>query len=548
MNKGRAAIEQDIGTWLKEYGSEEVSVAALLCDRYASDPEKIALFYENEQGESYRLSFAQLSVFSAKMAGFLKTLGIQKGDRVAVMLPKTPELAITALAIWRLGAVYLPLFTAFGPEAIHYRLAGGGAQVLVTDAGNRRKIGGDGPENKSDIHVITVGCSAESGLMPGDFNFWQELSNAEPLEQAVTVSGDDLLILIYTSGTTGLPKGCKMPVRSLAAFEAYMRFGLDLQENDVFWNIADPGWAYGLYYNLIGTLLLGKTVLFYHAPFQPDKVYGIMEKYGVTNFTGAPTAYKVLMGAGEEMARQAKLALRTLSSAGEPLNPQVIHWTEKMWGLPVHDHYGQTEGGMMLNNHHFPGLKEKIKPGAMGRPMPGYKMIVLNSQGNEMPVGKQGELGIDLAGSPLFTFRGYWQNAKETANKFSGGGRYYLTGDFACLDTEGYFHFVSRSDDIILSAGYRIGPFEVENVLMQHEAVLEAAVVGVPDELRGEVVKAYVVLKPDYYPQEDLVRELQHFVRNRLSAHAYPKRIEFIKQIPHTNSGKIQRYLLREAN
>ncbi|ATW27500.1 AMP-binding protein [Candidatus Formimonas warabiya] len=547
MNTEELGTDNAVRAWRTEYGAEAVAVADMLCDRYACAPEKVALFYENEKGENLQLSFAQLSASSAKMAGFLKSLGIRKGDRIAVMLPKTPELVIAALAIWRLGAVYLPLFTAFGPEAINYRLKDSGARALVTDVGNRTKILED-ERNRDGLQIITVAGPRESGFAPGDFSFWEELESAVPLKQAVIVSWNDLLVLIYTSGTTGHPKGCEMPVKSLAAFEAYMRYGLDLQENDVYWNIADPGWAYGLYYNLIGTLLMGKTILFYHAPFNPAGAYHIMEKYQVTNLTGAPTAYKVIMGAGEEMARKAQLHLRVLSSAGEPLNPHVIKWAKKMWGLPIYDHYGQTEGGMMLNNHHFPGLDEKIKPGSMGRPMPGYKMVVLNSEGQELANGQRGELAVDLANSPLFGFRHYWQNEKDTKEKFTGDGRYYLTGDIARVDIEGHFYFVSRSDDIILSAGYRIGPFEIENVLMQHEAVLEAAVIGVPDELRGEIVKAFVVLKPGSFNKEALAQELQNFVKKRLSAHAYPKQIEFLDQIPRTSSGKIQRYLLRRAN
>jgi len=548
MNIGELEIGNAIGSWLKEYGGEDVSVASMLCDRYASVPGKTALYYENEKGESLQLTYAQLSAYSSRMAGFLQYMGIKKGDRVAVMLPKTTELVIAALAIWRLGAVYVPLFTAFGPEAINYRLQDSGARLLVTDTDNRMKISITDERNDNGFRVITVTDPQGNGLKKGDFSFWHELESSDFVNQTVKVSGDDTLVLIYSSGTTGHPKGCEIPVKCLAAFEAYMRFGLDLREDDVYWNIADPGWAYGLYYNLIGTLLVGKAILFYHASFNPAGVYQFMEKYGVTNVTGAPTAYKVLIGAGEEMARKVNLSLRVLSSAGEPLNPQVIKWAQKIWGLPIYDHYGQTEGGMMLNNHHMPCLEKNIKLGSMGQPMPGYRMVVLDNAGNEMFSGQEGELAIDLAKSPLFGFRRYWQNEKDTKERYSKDERFYLTGDVARFDEDGHFYFVGRSDDIILSAGYRIGPFEVENVLMQHEAVLEAAVIGIPDELRGEVVKGFVVLNQGTYNKEVLAQELKEYIKKQLFAHAYPRQIEFVDQIPRTSSGKIQRYLLRKAN
>jgi len=535
------SVQDTVLALLETYGGKGLSVTDLICDRHASIPERVALFYESANGETVKFTFAELRELSAKLAGFFADIGVRKGDRVAVMLPKSPELVIAALAVWRLGAVYVPLFTAFGPDAVGYRIGDGQVRLLITDAANRVKLAG----GISLPDVVTVAGPQGTGVENGDHDFWRELTGGKPLIDPVYVSGDDLLVLLYTSGTTGNPKGVEIPVRALASFEAYMRFGLDLRDDDMYWNLADPGWAYGLYYNLIGPLLIGKATLFYSGPFDPLGTYRILEKYRVTNFAAAPTAYRALMAVGDEPARRAKLSLRVASSAGEPLNPKVISWAKETWGVLVYDHYGQTELGMTVNNHHLPALEEEIRPGSMGKAMPGFRMVVVDSEGRELGPGQEGELAVDVAGSPLFWFRRYWNDAERTRERFVAGGRYYLTGDAASLDKDGFFFFTGRSDDIILSAGYRIGPFEVESALMQHEAVAEAAVVGKPDELRGEIVKAYVVLKPGVPAVEGLGEELSLFVKRRLSAHEYPREVEFVDQLPKTPSGKIQRFLLR---
>lgn len=536
------STQEKINEWLQEYGGDKVSVADFLCDRHARIPERVALYYENEAGESSKFTFAELKELSSKMAGFLQGAGVQKGDRVAVMLPKSPEIIISALAIWRLGAVYQPLFTAFGPEAIAYRMKDSNAKIIITDNNNRSKL--HEITEKTDVKVITV-AGGNSTTLENDYDFWSVLNISIALENPTLVNGEDLLILLYTSGTTGNPKGAKIPVKSLAAFEAYMRFGLDMREEDMYWNVADPGWAYGLYYNLIGPLLIGKATLFYSAPFNPDNVYRILEKYRITNFAAAPTAYRVMVAAGEEGLKNAKFQLRVASSAGEPLNPSLIDWAKEKLGIPIFDHFGQTELGMAVNNHHLPQLKKVIKPGSMGQSMPGFRIVVLDKEGNEVSSGQEGEMAVDIQNSPLFWFQGYWQDEERTQQRFVGNGRYYLAGDAVSMDDEGYVFFSGRSDDVIMSAGYRIGPFEVESALMQHPATAETAVIGVPDSLKGEIVKAFVVLKPGYSPSEELATELSLFVKNRLSAHQYPREISFVTELPKTPSGKIQRFLLR---
>jgi acetyl-CoA synthetase len=531
---------------LKQYTGENLSVSNFLCDRHATVPERIALFYESSTGDSQKFTFAELKDLSSKLAGVLKHIGIEKGDRVAVMLPKSVEMIIAALAVWRLGAVYVPLFTAFGPEAIEHRVNDSGTKVIITDNKNRNKL--NLTTNMLPVNIITVSKKDAEKVADGDCSFWEELRKAEPLVQATLVNGDDLCILLYTSGTTGKPKGVEIPVKSLASFEAYMRFGIDLRENDMYWNLADPGWAYGLYYNLIGPLLIGKATLFYGGSFDPKEVYRILEKYKVTNFAAAPTAYKGIINAGEDLAKSYKLHLRVASSAGEPLNPNIISWAEKVWGTPIYDHFGQTELGMAVNNHHYSELDDKIKPGSMGKSMPGFRVAIIDDEGNELDPNEEGQMAVDMINSPLCWFRRYWNDSKRTKERFTADGRYYFVGDTASEDKDEYFFFSGRSDDIILSAGYRIGPFEVESALMQHEAVAEAAVVGKTDDLRGEIVKAFIVLKSGYVANEELSNELSIFVKERLSAHEYPKEILFTDVLPKTPSGKIQRFILKREN
>uniref|UniRef100_A0A832A1X6 AMP-dependent synthetase n=1 Tax=Desulfacinum infernum TaxID=35837 RepID=A0A832A1X6_9BACT len=531
---------------LEEYGGTKVNAAHFICDRHTNIPERIALFYETASGESSKWTFRELTDLSQKLAGFLREAGIGKGDRVAAMLPKCPELLITALAVWRLGATYVPLFTAFGPDAIDYRVLDSGCKMVVTNGIHRPKISKTKAYEQGALEVVTITDALGKGLAKGDYSFWSELEAGSPVKEVEWITGDALMILLYTSGTTGTPKGVEVPIKALASFETYMRFGLDLREDDVYWNMADPGWAYGLYYNLIGAMLIGKGTLFFNAPFDPSLIYKILEKYRVTNFASAPTAYRALKAQGLETARKHRFSIRCASSAGEPLNPEVIEWFHQLWGVQIHDQYGQTELGMAANNHHHPAAKRPIKLGSMGPSMPGFRMVVVDDNGNELGPGEEGHFAVDTHNSPLMWFHGYWNAPDKTAEKFVGGGRYYLTGDTVSRDEDGYFYFSGRSDDIILSAGYRIGPFEVESAIMKHPAVAEVAVVGVPDELRGEVVKAYVVLKRDYRADQALAEEIKQFVKSQLSAHEYPREIEFTDQLPKTPSGKVQRFLLRK--
>ncbi|MGI8858394.1 MAG: AMP-binding protein [Thermomicrobiales bacterium] len=535
-----ADVQRQIDAWQAEHTGANLSVAHLLCDRYADTPDRIALRYEDATGAQQTFTFARLRDQSARFATVLRAMGVGKGDRVATLLPKSPELMIATLAIWWLGAVHVPLFTAFGPQAISFRTENSGTHVVITDAANRTKLTG------MDLRVVTVeGPDAATLRHDDDVPFWSSLRAAALLADVVTVTGDDLFILIYTSGTTGYPKGVEVPVRALTAFAIYMRFGLDVRDDDLFWNIADPGWAYGLYYALVGPLLLGMPTLFINAPFSVDGTLHILRNYGVTNFAAAPTVYRAMRATGLRDVRDG-LRLRVLSSAGEPLNPDVIAWAEQTLGVPIHDQYGQTEHGMMIVNHNTPALRQPLRPGSMGVQMPGFRAVIVDDDGNERGPGEEGQIGLDIPQSPIYWFRGYYEAREWSDKRIVGGGRYYLSGDAASRDADNFFYFSGRADDIISSAGYRIGTFEVESALMQHPAVAEAAAVGKPDELRGEVVTAFVVLKAGHAPTDALAAELSQSVKTNLSAHAYPRAITFVDQLPKTPSGKVQRFLLRQ--
>jgi len=509
-----------------------INVCVECCDRHAAAG-GTALDWEGVDGRRASMTFAELQVQSARFANLLFARGIGAGDVVAALLPRTPALLIVALGTWRAGAVYQPLFTAFGSKAIEHRIAASGAKLIVTDAGNRPKL-----SEIDDLPAVAVSGPAASGSPASDADLFAELDGQSDVFDPVPRRGDDPFIILFTSGTTGLPKGVQVPIRALCSFQIYMRDAMDLRPGDRFWNIADPGWAYGLYYAIIGPLLLGHATTFYEGSFTAESTYRIIAKHGITNLAGSPTAFRLLIAAGSEAAAALKGRLRVVSSAGEPLNPEVIRWFAEHLDVVVHDQYGQTETGMILGNHH--GLAHPVSVGSAGFAMPGYRVAVLGDDGREQPAGTPGALAVDIARSPLFWFTGYHGKLALAA---SGG--YYRTGDTVEMNLDGEVSFIGRADDVITSSGYRIGPFDVESTLLEHAAVVEAAVVGKPDPERTELVKAFVVLAPDRIPEAGLAEELREWVKHRLSAHAYPREIEFVTDLPKTPSGKLQRFLLR---
>lgn len=491
---------------------------------------RIALVHEDGEGRISRFSYAELEAATARVAGWLQAQGLGVGDRVACMLPRTPHLMIAVLATWRIGAVYQPLFTAFGPDAVDFRLARANARLVITDLANRHKFAGlDGCPP-----ILCVGGNADA-----DDVDWQVAAAHAPIEVTPPrLDPQAPFLQMFTSGTVGKPKGVAVPLAALPAFTLYMELAIDLTRDDRFWNMADPGWAYGLYYAITGPLLLGATTHFCEAAFDAEGALNFMQRHGITNFAAAPTAYRLMKASGRFDDAAERLSLRVASSAGEPLNTEVVNWVQRALGCPVMDHYGQTETGMTCCNHH---RLEHAKPaGGMGMPLPGYRLAVLDADHNELPAGEPGVLGVDIAASPAHFFPGYtWQEKLP----FAQG--YYLTGDVVIREDDGTFCFAGRNDDIITTAGYRVGPTDVENTVMTHPAVAESAAVGKPDAIRGEVIKSYVVLREGHVPSDELAEEIRLRVRERLSSHAYPRDIEFVDTLPKTPSGKIQRFKLR---
>ena len=507
-------------------------------DRHAKDPKKLALFYISPEGREEKYTYRELKHLSSKFANVLKKLGVDKGDRVARMLPRCPENYITFMGVWKAGAVDIPLYTAFGPEAVEQRVKGAGVKVLVTDSENRSKlekiVGG-----LPGVEIIVVSGERGLGIHRGDLSFHHEMANASRDFETVETKAEDLAIIQYTSGTTGPPKGAMVSHGSLICLLPYPRYSLAVQEDDMYWGFADPGWIYGLLTAGSSVLVMGGSLLVYGGRFDARTWYEIMQKYEVTNFTAAPTAFRTVIAAGDDLPQQYKLKVRRLSSAGESLNPESSLWFQKHFGVSMSDHYGATEVGMTLGN--YPFMKEKL--GSMGKPCPGFEVAIIDEKGNKLAPGQTGLIAVRR--HKYLLAQGYWNDPEKWEARFIMG-EWFNTGDLAATDEDGYYFFKGREDDIISSAGYRIGPAEVEGTLLEHPAVAEAAVVGKSDPQRGELVKAFVVLKAGFEPSGDLGKELKNLVRDRYSKHAYPREIDFLPELPKTESGKVMRRELRK--
>lgn len=512
-----------------------------VCRHVGSGP---AIYWEGAGDEREVLTYADLDERSARVANALESLGVEAGEPVATLIPRVPELYSTFLGIWRRGAVYVPLFTAFGPNAISVRAADAGVKTVVTTTEYREKIAA--VEDEVGIETVVVVDRGGDGVDDADLAYRELVADQPPTYETAETSADDLCTLEYTSGTTGPPKGCELTHRVLAALYPYLRCSMALDDDETVWGAADPGWMYGLLTAGIAPVSVGVPNVVYEGEFDPEHWYAVMERYEVTSLATSPTAYRGLMAAGD-VHESHDLVLRKGNSAGEPLNPEVMRWFDEGLDVTVYDHYGVTECGMVAGNHH--ACEMPVKPGSMGRPLPGFDVRVVDPEtGAETGTDRVGELAV--ARGEATYFRGYWNAPEKTAASWveSDDRECFLTGDAAERDEDDYLWFVGRADDVIISSGYRIGPFEVESTLLEHEAVAEAAVVGVPDETHGELVKAYVVPTGGTAldDPDETAASVREFVRTRLAKHAYPREIAFIDELPKTSSGKIRRVELRE--
>ena len=542
MSSQHAAALARVQELVALYADSNASAADLLCDRYP--PGALAYKVVGTDLAAAELTYGDLRKESERVAAALARLGVGAGDRVATLMGKSSEYLIALMGIWRLGAVHVPIFTAFAPAGIAFRLVRSQAKVIICDETQQEKLlPGDDIPSPASWKVVTT--AAEGAGIPGSLRFSELIRVQVPGLPAARLGGDAPIIQIYTSGTTGTPKGVSVPIKALAGFQAYAEFGLGLNADDLYWCAADPGWAYGLYFGILGSFTTGVPSLLLTAPFDAATTFEVLARYSVTNFTAAPTVYRSMRAFDGPRPRITEL--RHASSAGEPLTPEVNLWAVDALGVAVHDHYGQTEAGMLINNHHHPDLVAPLKPGSMGKPLPGWSALVLK-ENEDVPAadGELGRVAIELKESPLAWFTGYIDEAQKSAEKFAGNGRWYLTGDAGRRDEDGYYHFSSRDDDVIIMAGYRIGPFEIESIVATHPAVSECAVIAAPDSTRGEVLECYVVLRSGEKQSPEIVKSIQDWVKTRYAAHAFPRQVHFVDALPKTPSGKVQRFILRQ--
>jgi acetyl-CoA synthetase len=497
-------------------------------DRQPRD--RVAMVHVEEDGSTQELRYRDLSQLSNRLANVLEGLGLVPRDRVAVILPQGPKLAISHLAVYKMGGVAVPLTVLFGPDAIRVRLQDSGARLVITDRATAEKI----EDIKVDLPNLKRVLVVESDWEP-------LLSQATDLFAPRTTTPREPALLIYTSGTTGGPKGAlhgqQILLGHLPGFELCHDFYG--QAGDRFWTPADWAWIGGLFDALFPVLHHGSSILSLASsgPFDPERSLMMMARHGVRNTFLPPTALKLMRRA--DVRAPAELRLRTVMCGGEPLGDEILDWTRERLGVTISEMYGQTECNYVIGNAQtlYP-----VHPGSMGRAYVGHRVDVLDSAGN--PTSDLGQIAVRRPDPVMFL--GYWHNAEATRAKFEG--EWLLTGDVAAKDAEGYFWFKGRIDDVISSAGYRIGPSEIENCLLRHPAVAMAAVIGVPDSIRGQIVKAYIVLRPVYSPSQDLETEIQQLVRSRLAAYQYPRELEFISELPLTTTGKIRRNELRKLH
>jgi len=518
---------------------EHYNIGVDVCDRWAdAAPERVALIHETAHGGVEHFTFGDLREQSNRAANVLRRHGIAPGDRVAILLGQSPQTAFMHIAVYKAGAIAVPLFSLFGPQALEYRLRDSGAKLLLTDAEGAAKIIPIRTQ-LPQLETVLITGDADQPAGQGTFSFEARMRNASTAFTPVNTRADDPALIIYTSGTTGNPKGALHAHRVLPGHLPGVEMSHDgrIAPGDVFWTPADWAWIGGLLDVLLPALHHGVPVVARRfAKFDAVAALDLMARHRVRNVFLPPTALKMLRAHSQTWP---SLHLRSVASGGESLGAEMLAWGREALGVQINEFYGQTECNMVLSSC---ARWFAARAGAIGRAVPGHDVQIVDAQGTPLPAGALGQIAI-RAPDPVM-FLGYWNKPEATAEKFSGG--FLLTGDQGCMDEDGFIRFVARDDDVITSAGYRIGPGPIEDCLIAHPAVQMAAVVGQPDAGRTEIVKAFVVLAPGFTPDDALTRQLQDHVKTRLAAHEYPRAIEYVESLPMTTTGKIVRRALRE--
>ena len=519
-----------------------VNLAHECIDRHANGARasKVAMIWESADGSVERYTFADMKRESNRVANALRGIGVRKGDRVFFFAPRIPELYFSVFGALKVGAIAAPLFSAFGPEPVKDRVERAEGSVIVTTPTLLPKINEIRDQLPSVEHVIVIAHREGSEVTEGDLDYRQLVESASGEFEIERTGQDDWSVMHFTSGTTGMPKGAAHVHGAIVGHYATGKYVIDLHDDDIYWCTADPGWVTGTSYGMFAPWSNGATSVIYEGGFNATRSYEVIQRHRVTVWYTAPTFVRLLMKAGADLARRHDLSsLRYVMSVGEPLNPEGVVWGQDAFGLPIHDNWWQTEtGAIMIAN--YPSMP--IRPGSMGRPFPGIEAAIADDDGNEITEPNEEGALVLRPGYPS-EFRTYWNDQERYDSRFQHG--WYVTGDRAKRDADGYFWFVGRDDDVINTAGHLVSPFEVESALIEHEAVAEAGVIGKPDELAMEIVKAFVSLNDGYEPTDQLRRQIQGHTRRRLGAGVAPREIDFIDVIPKTRSGKIMRRLLK---
>jgi acetyl-CoA synthetase len=517
---------------------ERLNIAEVCCGRWARDRSRFALYWEDESGATAKYTFWDIQREANRLSNALAGLGVKRGDRVALILPQRPEMAIAYMAIFQMGAIALPLSHLFGPDALEYRMEFAGASVAFVEPTTIGNLWATRDKLTHLRHVIGVGGARESGVHAYESLIQKAGSDFERID----TSSNDPALIIYTSGTTGPPKGALEAHRLILGNIPGFVYSHDFfpQRGDMFWSPADWAWAGGLMDALLPSWYFGMPLLGYRGRFDAERAYQLLEKYGVRNTFLFPTALKLMMKAEPEPRKRYDLNLRSVMSAGESVGVTVIEWAREQLGVTINEMFGQTEINYVVGNCQ---AAWPVKPGSIGRPYPGHEVAIIDDRGAEVPRGELGEIAVKKNDDPVF-FLEYWKNPQATKEKFIGD--WGCTGDQGRMDEDGYIWYQGRSDDVIKASGYRIGPAEIESCLVKHPAVANAAVIGKRDEARGQVVKAFLVLQPGHAPTQALIDDIQAHVRGRLAPYEVPREIEFLDALPMTTTGKVQRKELRK--